>query len=422
MRSVLPDLPPLSVLQTALRETTERLAREIVRSGSSAPEWSAFEWSIARAVAAMHGVSPLLAGALRWQGPPQWLEFLHDQRLQTATRHARIEELLRRIDLVARSAGIALVALKGAELHRIGVYRAGERPMGDVDLLVHSTDGAATTQLLESLGFRASFASWKHRLFVPQNPHPPRAGLGEHADNDLKVELHEQIQEALPVRREDVTAYVMPRKPYPGLNGYPSSTALMIHLLLHAAGAMVLRNVRLLQLHDLALLAARMSDADWNELLEVGSDSGGLWWAWPPLALAAHYYPQIVPTWALSVMEARCPRLLRSIARRHRLHDVSLSSLPIEAFPGIEWSQSLPEALGYVIQRVLPSRHALAARAELARTRGAMHASQWDRLSQWRRIVRWLTAPQARVESLYPVRVALLDGNGSPPAVPHEAG
>src|SRR5215469_6025705 len=117
MRDALPDVPALSVLQRALRKTTETLAREVARPGPAVPDWSGFEWHIARAVVAIHGVSPLFAGALRWHGPSQWEEFLQDQRAQTAARHARIEELLCRIDCGARRAGIAAVALKGVELH-----------------------------------------------------------------------------------------------------------------------------------------------------------------------------------------------------------------------------------------------------------------------------------------------------------------
>ena len=68
MRDALPDVPALSVLQRALRKTTETLAREVARPGPAVPDWSGFEWHIARAVVAIHGVSPLFAGALRWHG------------------------------------------------------------------------------------------------------------------------------------------------------------------------------------------------------------------------------------------------------------------------------------------------------------------------------------------------------------------
>jgi hypothetical protein len=132
------EIPEPVALDRTLRKITEVLAQELACPTQAVPDWSDFEWIMARAVAAMHGVSPLLSRALRWQGPAGWTRFLEEQRAHTATRHARIAELLLRLDQRAREAGVAAVALKGVALHAFGVYQAGERPMADVDLLVGS--------------------------------------------------------------------------------------------------------------------------------------------------------------------------------------------------------------------------------------------------------------------------------------------
>jgi hypothetical protein len=76
-------LPPSTILQAMLRKITERFARELAEPAPLAPEWSEFEWIVARAVAAMHGVSPLLSRTLCWQGPVGWAEFLEEQRTHT---------------------------------------------------------------------------------------------------------------------------------------------------------------------------------------------------------------------------------------------------------------------------------------------------------------------------------------------------
>ena len=132
--------PPPAVVQAALFKITETLAGELARPTDSTPDWSDFEWSIAKAVAAMHGVSPLLSTSLRWRGPAGWVNFLEEQRVHTANRHARIGELLRRLDQSTQEEGIAAMALKGAALHALGLYTAGERPMADLDLLVRPRD------------------------------------------------------------------------------------------------------------------------------------------------------------------------------------------------------------------------------------------------------------------------------------------
>src|ERR1700733_5856789 len=100
-------------LQAVLTQVTERLAHELAHPTPKAPDWSDFEWSIAKAVAAMHGVSPLLSRSLRWRGPEGWMRFLDEQRAHVTERHARIEKLVRRVDQAAREAGVAIMTLKG---------------------------------------------------------------------------------------------------------------------------------------------------------------------------------------------------------------------------------------------------------------------------------------------------------------------
>jgi hypothetical protein len=86
---------------------------------------------------------------------------------------------------------------------------------------------------------------------------------------------------------------------------------------------------------------------------------------------------------------------------------MSLSSLHIEAFPGIEWSQSVSEAAHFVVSRVFPTREVLRLRTQVTSTRISASATRWQQLSQGRRILRWLAARQPRAETLYPVRLAL---------------
>src|SRR5277367_6225514 len=90
-------VPSPSELHPTLCEVTERLARELASPSQTAPDWSEYEWTIARAVAAMHGISPLLSRSLKWQGHGRWTTFLDEQRTHTRSRHGRIQELLRSI-------------------------------------------------------------------------------------------------------------------------------------------------------------------------------------------------------------------------------------------------------------------------------------------------------------------------------------
>jgi hypothetical protein len=184
-------------------------------------------------------------------------------------------------------------------------------------------DAERTAAMLRSLGFRESSTSWKEREFTPQG-NGVLAALGEHADNHIKIELHERIGEKLPFRITTVTERIFPVMPCAGLNDYPSRAALMLHLLFHAAGAIAHRSLRLLHLHDLALLGSRLEAKEWEEVFESGS-SEPLWWALPPLRLTSRYYEFRIPAYVLARASQDCPRVLTKLTAAHSLTDVSYS-------------------------------------------------------------------------------------------------
>jgi len=398
-------IPPLPWLRAALERITEHLALELQAPRGVAPAWDDLEWGVARAVAAMQGISTLLANTLRWRGSAGWHRFLEDQRTQSMAREARVDATLAQLDAAARAAGIALVALKGACLRRHDLYRPGERPMADIDLLARAADGGALDALLARLDFRCSFTTRRHRVYLPAGDGALHA-MAEHGANPLKIEVHTQVAEALPASAVELSARLWPVQPAPGLTDYRSTSALMLHLLLHAAGNMRARALRQVQLEDLARLGPRLGPSAWDELFGEGDEG---WWLAPPLLLVERYYPGRIPVEILRRAVRQCPPWLRTRARRHRLVDVSWSRIGIQAFPGIEWSRSPAEALRYMRSRILPTR---AARAELdlAATPQALpwlHDVRWYGASHPERIVRWLFGRPPRVQTLVSVRAAL---------------
>jgi hypothetical protein len=401
--------PSPAIVQKILRTTTERLARELADPTDSAPEWTDVEWRAARAAAAIHGVGPLLATTLRWRGPPGWNAFLIDQRRHTEIRHQRIEALTRLMNERARRINLPMVALKGAALHAMGVYRPGERPMADLDLLVRNTDLPSAQRLIEEQDFREQLLFWKNQVFVPNHAGAAtcRAShLGEHHDNPIKIELHWRIHEKLPFALTDVTDFCLPTDAHPGLNSYPTRAALLMHLVLHAAGSMAGRDLRLIHLHDLSLICARMQADDWKVILQHGRQGNGPWWFFPPLRLAAHYYPGLVPGPVLARFERACPGWLEHLTRHRTLTDVSLSSVWISAFPGIAWSQSLAEAALYIFRRLRPDADAHAVR-EVDAASAAWADDRWSGLSQHSRVIRWMVSRPPRPATMHVFHSAL---------------
>lgn len=402
------QIPPLDQVAAALRKTTETLAHELVVPTGESPHWTEFEWRIARAAAAMQGVSSLLHSRLRWRGPEHWWGFLSDQRDQSIDRHQKIARLLDEIDAQARCAGVGIVPLKGAALHTADLYSAGERPMGDVDLLIRPQDADIVCRVLGACDYSAAFATHRHRVFQPRiGVAVPGGRLGEHMGNPIKVEVHLRIAEHLPVRAADITPFVLPRSLHPGLNHYPSAASLMLHLLLHAAGNIRARALRLIQLHDIALLAGRLNLGDWEQLLAVRPDGGVPWWALAPLTLAERYYPGAVPQDVLASMNLGCPRLLRWLTLRQQLTDVSWSNIRIQAFPGLEWSRTPKDAVVFMAGRIWPSREARLELKEGAAQIPDSGSVAWYGISHGARILRWIFSRPPRVQTVLSVRAAL---------------
>jgi hypothetical protein len=408
MKSASVGPPPLTKIAAALHKTTEVLAHEIAVPTNEPPLWTEFEWRIGRAVAAIHGVSSLLCAGLRWEGPESWGRFLHEQRDQSLGRHVQIARLLDAIDSQARREGLALMALKGAALHENGIYAAGERPMGDIDLLVRDDDANATARLLKVCDYEAAFTSRRHQVFKPRiRKVLTGSKLGEHVDNPIKIEVHTRISEHLPVRPVDITQFLFPCVVHAGLNAYPSAASLMLHLLLHAAGNMRARALRLIQLHDIALLAARFGPSDWEQLLATQPDGRRPWWALAPLMLMARYYPVAIPPTLFARLGVECPWLLGKLSRHQRLTDVSWSNLRIAAFPGVEWSRTPREALDFISSRIWPSREALLELKTGSAEIPDGSTVPWYGISHGARILRWIFSRPPRVQTLLSVRAAL---------------
>jgi hypothetical protein len=399
--------PPLvlsaKALRAPLRTITEALAAEFDRPSERPPAWTEVEWRLARAVASMHGVSSLLSDILRWDTPRDFRGFLAEQREHTRQRYSLIAELVDRIGARAIAAGVPIQPLKGAALHAAGIYRAGERPMADLDLLVHVSQAAAAARLLGELGYRETRVTWSYRTFAPEGG-SARTRLGEHAGNPIKIDLHTRIAEPLPWRVIELTALVLPQAPQPGLNPYPSRVVLLLHLLLHASGDMVKNGLRLVQVCDVARLGQRLERAEWDEVATRGITDYGLPWALPVLRLTARYFPSAIPARVIAALESESPRTLRRLCQRQSLSDVSYSNPAVMAAPGLWWSHSIADMLGYLWARAAAIR---AVDAQEAEAELWASGSDWYNISWARRVFRWATSRPPRVKTMQSVRAAL---------------
>jgi hypothetical protein len=398
------ELPRFDTIAATLRVTTERLTREISAPRDRAPEWTEFEWAVARAVSAMHGIPSLLVRHLRWRGPPQWEEFLREQRAHILASHERIKHLLGQLSEAAERANLPMVALKGSALRELQLHGPGDRPQGDIDVLVRPEDMRRAARVIESLGYRAGFGNPRHDVFLPTEPFSPHP-FAEHVQNPLRIELHPRVFELLPVETVDITSHIWPASVRAGINPYASLPALLRHVALHTSGNMRANAMRFIQLYDCALLARRMEPHDWTQLM--GSDPPrDSWWLYPALIMAERYVPRSIPGAILAQFAAWCPRRLRDRFQRCEVSDVSWSNIRIPALPGIEWARTMSDGWRFARSRFAPSREALAELQDGVVNQPSLAGSTWYRSSQWQRILRWTFGRPPRVQTLNSVRAA----------------
>lgn len=409
-----------SRLPALLRETTERLAAELAQPGPDAPEWEPVTWRVAMAAAVIHGISGLLAERLLWTGPEIWEAFLADQHHQMRLREQRIRGVLQGVDAEARREGVPVIGLKGSALLALGLYAPGLRPMADIDLLVRPGDREVVLRLLGRLDYRPGFDSGRHLTLLPAST-AAKVGVhfGEHAAHPVKIELHTRVAEPLPLREIDITHRILTPEAEPGLCPYPNQVALMRHLALHTAGNMRAHSMRLIQLHDLALMADRLADSDWSTLAgceetgDHGPDEGlrgaeATWWALPPLRMTERHFPRCaIDEHRLRLFEAGCPPWLRRHAGRAALSDLSVSRGAISILPGLAWSRGPADMLRLMRHRVWPGRKAARLRRELCSSEAWMKDSRWVQLPHATRIAYLLLGARPSVAAQFSVRQAL---------------
>ena len=390
------QIPGRSKLRVTLREVTEALVAQMNAPTMRPPEWDGFEWGIARAVVAIHGIAGILLRDLRWTEPAHWREFLAVQVEETRRQHREIAAALDEIDRLALDSSIPVMILKGCALHELAIYQPGERPMADLDLLVRPRDLEEMVELLGRAGFVARGASGKHVEF-------DRLRNAER----VKVDLHSRLVERLAGRFVEMPGESIVEDGG-GLRGYASRAAMMRHLLLHTAGNMGKRWVRAIHLYDIAQLSGRLESADWQELSSRAWPER--WSIYPPLLLASRYFPGAIPPEIVAELAAACPSLLARSARRQTLSDVSASNPSQLALPELAWCTSLGTLLRYLKMRLFPARIELQGLRGLAQTADFAGGQRWFTMSHPMRIATWMFRRPIRPATLHAIHRGLAYG------------
>jgi hypothetical protein len=102
-----------------------------------------------------------------------------------------------------------------------------------------------------------------------------------------------------------------------------------------------------------------------------------------------------------------CPPVLRKLATRYRMTDISMSRLGTPMLPGLEWSRSMGEAVSWAFTRAYPGRKAAEAHRQAALANHAMTNLDWEGLSRWKKALRVLLGKVPRAGTMYSIQRAL---------------
>lgn len=301
--------------------------------GDSTAHWRASDWDAARWAIRVHGIAPLLYRRLADAGqlerlPDSLRVYLTEQYELNAQRVAAMQAGLTALLQVAAQAGVALIPLKGSALVFHYYADPALRPMSDLDVLARPEDEARLVQILAGLGYYAAERTPRHRSFVLGAPAAQIVYAdGEHPDNPRRLELHTHVGEQIWGVKYALTAEAWANC-RPAVFGEATgllmdAPTLLQHLLIHASKDAWTGRVRWIQLYDIALVGARLTCEQWEELAAAGRRRREERLLYLPLQLAGRYLCPVAPPAVLAQLEAGAPPNLRAFVERSDLYHLS---------------------------------------------------------------------------------------------------
>jgi hypothetical protein len=309
-----PNLPRISA--TVIGWLTEPCHRPLAPLVAG---WDAADWEVARWSVQVHGVGALLdRAAERWPDAdalhPTLRNYLAEQRRLSGERVALLLHDLAEILRACEQEQIAAIPLKGSLLATLFYAEPGLRPMNDLDLLVRPVDEPRMLGLLARLGYQLLARSQKHLMLARPESHGPVVSYtGEHPDNPRSLDLHTRLAEYFWGIRYDLTEEAWADSAPGRLQGVEARVlgpaTLLHHLAIHASSDALARRLRLLHLADIALVADKLSQADWERIVMGAQRRGEQRMVYPALLLTSRYYP-VVPAAVLRALRSGVPPAL----------------------------------------------------------------------------------------------------------------
>lgn len=299
-----PRHPPLDLDARDRAALTQWLASvatgTALRDGRPSPPADPRHWRAVAPLAEGHGVAALVAPRIAPAAPPDARAAIADAAGRTLARGRRMAGDVDALGAALAAAGVPFAFLKGAWLAPRHYDPPAARPMADIDVVVPPAAAAAAARVLAGLGYRHVGTSVKHQRHLRPDNSAVVDGRGEHPDNPRPVELHTRVAESFRGIGMDVTARLDLNRP---AAEWPPALAL-VHVAMHASVDMLGRRLRLIQLVDVARLAAGLAAADWAAVRALAAPPAHARFVWPALALAGRVVRAPIDAATLAALRA----------------------------------------------------------------------------------------------------------------------
>jgi hypothetical protein len=355
----LPELPHQSATVVGWLTDPRRDPIAQVTAGWDTADWEAARWAVQ-----VHGIGPLLHQASeRWPDAdalhPLLRDYLAEQRRLSRERIALLLGDLAEILRACNDRGIDVLPLKGSQLATQYYAEPGLRPMSDLDLLVRPADEPPMLDLLADLGYRPTGRGWKHITLARPTAHGPVVSYkGEHPGNPRSLDLHIRLAEQFWGIHYDLTVEAWADSEPATLLGIAAQrlrpTGLLHHLVVHASSDTIARRLRLLHLHDIALVAADVDRSGWERIVAGARARREERMVYPALLLASRYYAGI-PSWALTTLRSGVPPDLLRYLDASELDQLSFCNpAPTTPAEKLRWFRPGRERAGALRHMLLP--------------------------------------------------------------------
>jgi hypothetical protein len=276
------------------------------------------------------GVAPLLVHRLnRWSLslPTRAQTKLLAVRRDSATRQQSIMLQLTNILDAAQKTAIDVLVLKGAYLATHVYPEPGLRPMNDIDILVRPNQLAAMEDVLRGLGYAGHYKDPARGARVTKHTSSFRRTEKEGSETpnpylsiagDRTVEPHVSLEESWYGLRADITPGIWDRSVKAEFDRRAAralcASDLLLHLCIHFSFHLIMGYPSLVQLVDLMVLSPRLSEEDWQAVVDRAIARHAQGFIYAALRLAWSGVGAPVPEKALALLWASTPANLRDYA------------------------------------------------------------------------------------------------------------